>query len=83
MIWAESVLILGLLIWVSVEYESNLYLQDWFRQNIGPFGFLFNGTLAGLYAGTLVGYGITLYMARRSEEGRILESLIRKDEDTE
>jgi len=78
LIWAESLVILGLLIWVSLEYEDNLFLQSWAKSNVGPVGFLLNGTLAGLYAGALVGYAVAKYAGRRSEEERILESLKKK-----
>ena len=75
LVWAESLVILGLLIWVSVEYENNLFLQSWAKSNVGPVSFLLNGTLAGLCAGALVGYAVAKYVGRRSEEERILESL--------
>jgi len=75
LVWAESLVILGLLIWVSLEYENNLFLQSWAKSNVGPLGFLLNGTLAGLYAGALLGYTVAKYAGRRSEEERILESL--------
>lgn len=76
--WAESFVILGLLVWVSIEYESNQYLQTWLEKSIGPLGFLLNGTLAGLYGGALLGYAVAMYTTRRSEEERILESITRK-----
>ena len=78
LVWAESLVILGLLIWVSIEYENNLYLQDWVGKAVGPLGLLLNGTLAGLYAGTLVGYLIAEFTRKRSEEETVLESLTRK-----
>src|SRR5467141_5328465 len=78
LVWAESLVILGLLVWVSLEYENNLFLQSWAISNVGPVSFLLNGTLAGLYAGTLLGYSVAKYAGRRSEEERILESLKKK-----
>ena len=75
LVWVESLVILGLLVWVSIEYESNLYLESWAKTNIGPINFLLNGTLAGIYAGTLGGYAIAKYAGKRSEEEKILESL--------
>ena len=78
LVWAESLVILGLLIWVSLEYENNLFLQSWAKSNVGPLSFLLNGTLAGLYAGALVGYTVAKYAGRRSEEERLLESLKKK-----
>jgi hypothetical protein len=78
LVWAESLVILGLLIWVSLEYENNLYLQSWAKTNIGPISLLLNGTLAGLYAGTLLGYTIAKYAEKKTEDEKILESLKRK-----
>src|SRR5207249_12224499 len=48
LIWLESSVILGLLVWVSLEYENNPFMQSWEKTNIGPVSFLLNGTLAGL-----------------------------------
>ena len=56
LVWVESSVILGLLVWVSLEYENNVFLQSWAKANIGPVSFLLNGALAGLYAGTMMGY---------------------------
>ncbi len=78
LVWVESLVILGLLVWVSLEYENNLYLQSWAKANIGPVSFLLNGTLAGLYAGTLLGYTIAKYAEKKTEDEKILESLKRK-----
>jgi hypothetical protein len=75
LVWAESLLILGLLVWVSLEYENNIFLQSWAKANIGPVSFLLNGTLAGLYAGILLGYAVAKYAERRTEDDRILESV--------
>jgi hypothetical protein len=75
LVWVESLAILGLLVWVSLEYENNLYLQAWVGKNIGPLGFLLNGTLAGLYAGALLGYTIAVYAGKRTEEEKIMESI--------
>ena len=79
LVWVESLVILGLLIWVSLEYENNLFLQSWAKSNFGPVSFLLNGTLAGLYAGGLLGYSVAKYAGRRSEEETILESLKKKN----
>jgi len=78
LIWVESLVILGLLIWLSLEYDNNLFLQAWAKANVGPVSFLLNGTLAGLYAGTLLGYAVAKYGGKRTEEERILESLKKK-----
>ena len=78
LVWAESVVIFGLLVWVSIEYENNFYLQSWLEHYVGPLGFLLNGTLAGLYAGGLVGYAMATILERKTEEEKILESITRK-----
>ena len=76
--WVESLLILGLLVWISHEYESNLYLQSWLAGYVGPLGFLLNGTLAGVYAGGLAGYTMSLYISKKTEEEKILETIKKK-----
>src|SRR5437870_12783785 len=68
LIWIESSVILGLLVWVSLEYENNLFLQSWEKANIGPVSFLLNGTLAGFYAGALLGYTIAKYAEKKTED---------------
>ena len=78
LIWLESSVILGLLVWVSLEYENNPFLQSWEKTNIGPVSFLLNGTLAGLYAGTMLGFIVARYSERRTEEEKILKSLRKK-----
>ena len=78
LVWAESLIILGLLVWVSLEYENNLFLQSWAKSNVGPVSFLLNGTLAGSYAGALAGYAVAKYAGKRTEEERILETLKKK-----
>jgi hypothetical protein len=78
LVLAESMVILGLLTWVSIEYGNNIFLRDWANATIGPLSFLLNGTLAGLYAGTLFGYMMAKYFGKRTEEEEILESLKKK-----
>jgi F0F1-type ATP synthase membrane subunit c/vacuolar-type H+-ATPase subunit K len=78
LVLAESMVILGLLVWVSIEYGNNIFLRNWANENIGPISFLLNGTLAGLYAGTLLGYMMAKYFGKRTEEEEILESLKKK-----
>ena len=78
LVWVESLVILGLLVWVSLEYENNLFLQSWATTNLGPVSFLLNGTLSGLYAGTLLGWTIAKYAGKKTEEEMILESIRKK-----
>src|SRR5207245_11245473 len=79
LVWAESLVILGLLVWVSLEYENNLFLQSWATANVGPVSFLLNGTLAGLYAGILLGYAVAKYAEKKTEDDKILESIRKSD----
>ena len=78
LVWAESSVILGLLVWVSIEYENNLFLESWAKTNIGPVSFLLNGTLAGLFAGAMLGFIVARYAERKTEEEKILESVRKK-----
>src|SRR5256712_8434343 len=77
LVWAESLVILGLLVWVSLEYENNLFLQSWATANVGPVSFLLTGTLAGLYAGVLLGYAAATYAAQKTEDDKIFESIMK------
>jgi hypothetical protein len=78
LVLGEALVILALLAWVAAEYENNVFLRGWANENIGPLSFLLNGTLAGLYAGTLLGYLMAKYFGKRTEEEEILESLKKK-----
>ena len=53
-------------------------MQSWEKTNIGPVSFLLNGTLAGLFAGTMLGFIVARYAERRTEEEKILKSLRKK-----
>src|SRR3989454_12535399 len=75
LVLVESLVILGLLVWVSLEYENNLFLQSWATANVGPVSFLLNGTLAGLYAGILLGYAVAKDAEKKKEDDKILEAI--------
>src|SRR5438128_9819918 len=78
LVWLQSSVILALLVWISLEYQNNLFLQSREMTNIGPVSFLLNGTLARLYAGTMLGFIVARYAERRTEEEKILKSLRKK-----
>lgn len=71
----ESVVILGLLASLTLEYENNAYMQTWISHNFWPLGLLLNGTFVGLIAGLLGGWTIASYQGRRSREQKILDDL--------
>ena len=71
----ESFVILGLLVWLSVEYQNNLYMQEWIGRNFWPAAWLLNGTLVGVMAGLLVGWTVATWHGKRSREQKILDSL--------
>ena len=71
----ESVIILVLLIVLSLEYENNLYMQEWIARNFWPAAWLLNGTLVGLMAGLLGGWVLATWQGRRSREQKILDDL--------
>ncbi len=72
---AQSLVILGLLSWLSVEYSRNTFMQEWVVQNFWPAGLLLNGTLVGVVIGLIVGWGLASSQGRRSREQAILDSL--------
>ena len=72
---AESLVILGLLVWLSVEYSRNTFMQEWVALNFWPAQILLNGTLVGMVAGVIIGWGVAAAMGRRSREQAVLDSL--------
>jgi len=72
---AESFVIAGLLLALTLEYEDNVYMRLWVSRNIWPVGYLLNGTLVGLIAGLLVGWTLASWQGRRSREQKILDDL--------
>jgi len=71
----EAFVILGLISWLSLEYQHNGFMQAWVAQNFWPMGLLLNGTLAGLFVGLLAGWAVASFFGRRSREQAILDSL--------
>jgi hypothetical protein len=71
----ESIVILTLLVWLSLEYENNLYMQQWMLRNFWPAQWLLNGTLVGVMAGLLAGWMLATWQGKRSREQKILDDL--------
>jgi len=71
----ESFVILTLLVWLSLEYQHNLYMQQWLAANFWPAQWLLNGTLVGLATGLLAGWILATWQGRRSREQKILDDL--------
>jgi hypothetical protein len=71
----ESFVILGLLSWLSVEYQYNTYMEAWMTRYFWPASILLNGTLVGVVAGILVGWVLATYQGKRSREQEILDRL--------
>jgi len=71
----ESFVILTLLVWLSLEFEHNLYMQQWVARNFWPAQWLLNGTLVGLMTGLLAGWTLATWQGRRSREQKILNDL--------
>jgi len=67
--------ILVLLLALSLEYENNLYMQEWVTRNFWPAAWLLNGTLVGLASGLLAGWTLAAWQGRRSREQKILDDL--------
>jgi hypothetical protein len=73
--FAESFVILGLLLALTLDYENNAYMQLWISRNFWPVEYLLNGTLVGLIVGVLVGWILASWHGRRSREQKILDDL--------
>lgn len=71
----ESFVILTLLVWLSLEYEHNLYMQQWMLTHFWPAQWLLNGTLVGLGSGLLAGWVLATWQGKRSREQKILDDL--------
>ena len=71
----ESIVILALLVALTLQYENNLYMQEWIASHFWPGAWLLNGTLVGLMTGLIGGWMIATWQGRRSREQKILDDL--------
>src|SRR5260370_18952499 len=71
----ESIVILTLLVWLSLEYQNNFYMQEWVGAHFWPAQWLLNGTLVGVAAGLKAGWGLDTCQGKRSREGTVLVAL--------
>src|SRR2546428_13335642 len=71
----ETFVILTLLVWLSLEYQNNRYMQLWFAREFWPAQLLFNGTLVRVMTGLLIGWILATWQGKRSREQKILDDL--------
>src|SRR5207249_11747852 len=71
----ESFVILVLLLALSLEYENNLYMEEWVTRNFWPAAWLLNGTLVGVGSGLLAGWTLAAWRGRRSRERHIRDDV--------
>ena len=71
----ESFVILTLLVWLSLEYQNNFYMQRWVATHFWPAQILLNGTLVGVATGLLAGWILATWQGKRSREQKILDDL--------
>ena len=71
----ESFVILTLLVWLSLEYQNNFYMQQWLAAHFWPAQLLLNGTLVGVATGLLAGWMLAAWQGKRSREQKILDDL--------
>jgi len=71
----ESFVILTLLVWLSLEYQNNFYMQQWLSAHFWPAQWLLNGTLVGVVTGLLAGWILATWQGKRSREQKILDDL--------
>ncbi len=73
----QSLIILVLLAWLSTEYQSNLYMQNWVRSSFPALRVLLDPYFVALLTGIFVGGILIYFLQKRSREQRILEYLRR------
>ena len=71
----ESFVILTLLVWLSLEYQNNFYMQKWLATHFWPAQWLLDGTLVGVATGLLAGWILATWQGKRSREQKILDDL--------
>src|SRR2546427_12685326 len=71
----ESFVILTLLVWLSLEYQNNFYMQQWLAAQFWPGQWLLNGTLVVVATGLLAGWLLATWQGKRSREQKILDDL--------
>ncbi len=70
--FAQFVVISLLLSFISAEYQSNPFMQEWIEKNAWPIGYLLNGYLAATLIGFAIGGAfLVLQRWRSSAESRI------------
>src|SRR2546430_17434564 len=68
----ESFVILTLLVWLSLEYQNNRYMQLWFARNFWPAQWLLNGTLVGVMTGLMAGLVLASWRGKRNKGQKML-----------
>src|SRR5437879_13656635 len=71
----ESFVILTLLVWLSLEYQNNFYMQQWLAAHFWPAQWLLNGTLVGVATGLLARWILATCEGKRSAGRKILDDL--------
>src|SRR2546425_11450126 len=74
----ESFVILTLLVWLSLEYQNNFYMQQWVAAHFWPAQWLLNGTLVGVATGLLAGWIFGTGEGKRFRGEKILDGLRKK-----
>src|SRR5438128_11602639 len=71
----ESFVILTLLVWRSLEYQNNFYMQQWVAAHFWPAQWLLNGTLGGVASGWVAGWILAPWQGKRPREQRIVDDV--------
>src|SRR2546423_10233564 len=62
----ESFVILTLLVWLSLEYQNNFYMQQWLAAHFWPAQWLLNGILVGVATGLFGGWIMANWQGKQS-----------------
>ncbi len=71
----QSLIILALLGWLSIEFQSNAYMQSWVQARLPLLRVALDPYFVALLAGVFLGATIIYFLQKRSRDERILEYL--------
>ncbi len=75
LIIGQSLVVLTLLAWLSAEFQSNVYMENWVERNFPVLRFVLDRYFVVLLFGVFVGAVLIYFLQRKSREERLLEYL--------
>ncbi len=75
LIIGQSLAVLTLLAWLSAEFQSNIYMENWVERNFPVLRFVLDRYFVVLLSGVFAGAVLIYFLQKRSREERLLEYL--------